>query len=87
MFDYKKLSNGRYGPVILALLSALLFGLNAPLSKLLLSEISPLFMVAFLYLGAGFGMFLLRFLPQGKEVEAPLSRRELPWTVWPKPTP
>ena len=72
---------GRYAPVILALLAALLFGLNAPLSKLLLSEISPMFMVAFLYLGAGVGMLLLhRFSGEGR-AEAPLSRRELPWTV------
>lgn len=68
-------------PVILALLAALLFGLNAPLSKLLLSEISPMYMVAFLYLGAGIGMFFLPPLTREGKEEAPLSRRELPWTV------
>ena len=40
-------------PVGYALLAALLFGLNAPLSKLLLDDVPPLFMAAFLYLGAG----------------------------------
>ena len=71
----------KHAPVLLALLAALLFGLNAPLSKLLLSEISPMYMVAFLYLGAGIGMFFLPLLTREGKEEAPLSCRELPWTV------
>lgn len=67
--------------MLLALLAALLFGLNAPLSKLLLSGISPMFMVAFLYLGAGLGMLVLHWLTREGTTEAPLSRRELPWTL------
>lgn len=49
-------------PVGFALLAAVLFGLNAPLSKLLLQEIPPLFMAGFLYLylGAGLGMALIQ---------------------------
>lgn len=54
-------------PVGYALLAAILFGLNAPLSKLLLSEIPPLFMAAFLYLGAGAGMLLLHCFSVEKE--------------------
>ncbi len=69
-------------PVLAVLLAAFLFGLNAPLSKsLLLRGISPLFMVAFLYLGAGVGMFLLERLTDERKKEAPLSRKEMPWTV------
>lgn len=72
---------GRYAPMLLALLAALLFGLNAPLSKLLLSDVSPMFMVAFLYLGAGLGMLLLHLFTREGRSEAPLSRREMPWTI------
>ncbi len=69
-------------PVLAALLAAFLFGLNAPLSKsLLLRGISPMFMVAFLYMGAGVGMFLLERLTDERKKEAPLSRKEMPWTV------
>ena len=40
----------------LALLAAALYGLNAPLSKLLLSAVTPAMLAALLYLGAGLGM-------------------------------
>ena len=80
-FTERQSRTGRHAPVLLALLAALLFGLNAPLSKLLLSGISPMFMVAFLYLGAGLGMLALHCLTREGTTEAPLSRRELPWTL------
>lgn len=67
-------------PVGYALLAALLFGLNAPLSKLLLDDVPPLFMAAFLYLGAGVGMMSLRFFNVEKK-EAPLSKKEFPWAI------
>ena len=67
-------------PVGYALLAAVLFGLNAPLSKLLLNDVPPLFMAAFLYLGAGVGMMILRFFNVEKK-EAPLSKKELPWAI------
>lgn len=59
LMNTRLLKHFRNYPVGYALLAAILFGLNAPLSKLLLSEIPPLFMAAFLYLGAGAGMLLL----------------------------
>lgn len=70
-----------HSPAAMALLAAFLFGLNAPLSKLLLAVISPLYMVAFLYLGAGLGMMVLDRLFRKGRSEAPLSRQELPWTL------
>ena len=79
-FDHHKPKSDAV-PVILALLAALLFGLNAPLSKLLLTDISPMFMAAFLYLGAGTGMLFLSRITRENHSEAPLSIRELPWTA------
>ena len=39
--------------ILLAILAAALYALNAPLSKLLLAYMSPTLMAGFLYLGAG----------------------------------
>jgi len=57
----------RYSAIILALLSAALFGINTPLNKVLLSDINPVFLAGLLYLGASIGL-----LP------VILIRRELP---------
>jgi len=68
-----------------ALLAAVLFGASAPLSKMLLGEIDPIPLAAFLYLGSGIGSWLLfafqRLNHRGRMVEAQLSRNDLPWLV------
>jgi drug/metabolite transporter (DMT)-like permease len=72
----------RHLPVAMALLAALLFGLNAPLSKMILTGIPPMYMVAALYLGAGAGMAAVRAFTSGKGRRGSgLGRRELPWTL------
>jgi drug/metabolite transporter (DMT)-like permease len=50
----------------LAILSALFFSLNVPVSKFLLKTISPYWLASLLYFGAGFGMLLFRFF--GKRI-------------------
>lgn len=71
-------------PVAEALLAALLFGLNAPFSKLLLREVPPMFMTGFLYLGAGAGMLIIRKLGtkilDSKE-EALLDKEDRPLVI------
>lgn len=68
--------------VPLALGSAILFGLSAPLSKLLVGAIDPWLLAGILYLGAGAGLGLIH---TGRTVfglpnaEAPLTRADLPW--------
>ncbi|MFO7611503.1 MAG: DMT family transporter [Clostridia bacterium] len=64
-----------------ALLAALLYGINAPFSKMLLSEIPPALMAAMLYLGAGIGMTLITVvLPKDKRKrEAGMTRRDMPF--------
>lgn len=42
-----------------AIIAALFYGLSAPLSKLLLNELSPYTMSSLLYFGAGFGMLMV----------------------------
>jgi drug/metabolite transporter (DMT)-like permease len=65
----------------LALAAAALFGASTPFAKLLLGEISPVVLAGLLYLGSGFGLVLLRFVPgHGQRPrEAPLAARDLTW--------
>lgn len=76
-----KMKNESFLPVSFALLAATLFGLNAPVAKLLLVNIPPMYMVSFLYLGAGIGIWGIWLFTREKNTEAPLTRRELPWTI------
>ena len=66
-------------PALQALLAAVLYGMNIPFSKLLARDIDPLYMAAFLYLGAGIGMsFLSVFVRNNNRVprEARLNKTD-----------
>ena len=70
--------------ILLAVLAAALYAVNAPFSKLLLDEMPPTLMAGFLYLGAGIGMLgiaLGRRLCGHTGGEARLSGAELPYTL------
>jgi len=62
---------------LLGLLAAALFGVSAPLAKLLLAAMTPQVLAGLLYLGAGLGLSALRAL-RGRSSEAPLARQDLP---------
>lgn len=62
-----------------AILAAALYAVNIPLSKVLLEFVQPTMMAAFLYLGAGVGMFCCGKLT--KEKGEKLTKTELPYTV------
>ncbi len=71
-------------PTTQALLSAVLFGASAPLAKLLLGEIQPIPLAAFLYLGSGIGLFLFWLVRRHSSHfnnEAMLSKLDLPWLI------
>lgn len=69
--------------LLLALLAALLFGVSAPLSKLLLSDIAPMPLASLLYFGCGAGVLLFKlatvFSHKKEKTEAGMSRRDVPW--------
>ncbi|MBV1799843.1 DMT family transporter [Siccirubricoccus sp. G192] len=68
--------------ILLALLSAALFGASTPLAKLLLGAVDPWMMAGLLYLGAGIGLasvHLSREALRLPAVEAPLRRSDMPW--------
>lgn len=48
-----------YKAIFFAILAAALYTVSAPVSKLLLEEIPPKLIASFLYLGAGFGLFMI----------------------------
>jgi drug/metabolite transporter (DMT)-like permease len=67
--------------IIQALLAALFFGASAPLSKLLLGEVPPVLLAAFLYLGSGTGISLVKLsqkMTSGQK-EAGIRRPDVGW--------
>jgi drug/metabolite transporter (DMT)-like permease len=65
-----------------ALLAALLFGLSAPASKVLIGTVDPWLLAGLLYLGSGLGLALYdaaRRVAGSPGGEAPLGPRDLPW--------
>lgn len=77
-------TNHTTAAVALAVLAAVLYGISAPFSKLLLGHVPPTRMAALLYLGAGMGMLvvnLVKSLRPGKPTEAKLTRHELPYVL------
>ncbi|KAB2912461.1 MAG: EamA family transporter [Hyphomicrobiaceae bacterium] len=71
--------------VVLALLSAALFGVSTPAAKALLGAIDPIVLAGLLYCGAGLGIALLRRIGHSLLVvragppEVPLQRADIPW--------
>lgn len=64
-----------------AILAAMLYAINIPLSKLLLSQVEPTMMASLLYLGAGLGLFLCSRFGKKTNTGDPLTKKELPYTI------
>jgi len=79
----------REKPVFAVILSALFFGLSAPLCKLLLKGLSPVVLAGFLYLGAFFALVLYSIARRSRSKKSaphsaptfgpPLNKKDLPW--------
>lgn len=65
--------------IFFAILAAALYAINIPLSKVLLQFVQPTMMAAFLYMGAGVGLFFYGLCT--KERGEKLTKRELPYTI------
>ena len=67
--------------IIQALLAALFFGASAPISKLLLGDVSPVLMAAFLYLGSGTGISLIKLYQRltSNQKEAGIKSPDVKW--------
>jgi drug/metabolite transporter (DMT)-like permease len=69
------------GYILQALLAALFFGASAPISKLLLGDVPPVLMAAFLYLGSGTGISLIKLYQRfsKNQTEAGIKRPDVGW--------
>ena len=67
--------NKKYTATIFAILAAALYAINFPVSKILLNQVSPTMMAAFLYLGAGLGLLIYSFFTKKNEKTNLLPRR------------
>ena len=70
--------------MLYAFVAACLYALSTPFSKLLLEKIPPTFMAAFLYLGAGIGMFLTGKVKKRFEIsnnELDLNKKDFPYVI------
>ena len=68
--------------MIYAILAAVFYAINTPISKLLLREVPATFMASFLYLGAGIGvgvMYLFRYPKEPKSER--LVRKDVPYAL------
>ena len=68
--------------ILLALASAVLFGVSTPFAKFLLGSVNPWLMAGLLYVGAGLGLAIFHFMRgvlQLPVVEAPPRRADIPW--------
>lgn len=70
---------------VYAILAAALYAINIPITKLLLSNVQPTIMAAFLYLGAGIGLFLYgiaeKSIVKKQKKRNHLTKKEVPYTV------
>lgn len=67
--------------VLYALLAAALFGASTPFAKLLVGELSPLWLAGLLYLGSGLGLGLARLLRDRGWKSSGLTAAEWPWLL------
>lgn len=76
-----------YRPVLMALIAAFVYGAAAPVSKILLQDLPPIFLAGLLYCGAGFGMLLVGFIgkdfhkKENQRKEANLGKEDLIWVL------
>ena len=76
--------NGNKKAILMAILAAALFGISAPVSKLLIVDIPPYIMASLLYLGAGAGMLLVNGIGRltgNRQEEAGLKKKDLPYIL------
>ncbi len=77
------LEKRKVAPILSALSAALLYAVSIPFSKLLLVYVQPVFMSAFLYIGAGAGIGVTYLLTRRRRAQAAekLAKAELPFVA------
>lgn len=76
-----KEKSSKYG-ILLAILAAALYAINAPFSKVLLEYVPSTMMAGILYIGAGIGMGAVSlFRKNGKTEDKKFTKKELPYVA------
>ena len=74
----------KYIAIIYALLAAILYALNIPITKILLDHVEPTMTASLLYLGAGIGLLVyggIEKLVKHQEKQERLTKKEFPYTI------
>jgi len=73
---------GKIKAILYAFMAAVFFAINTPLSKILLANVTPTFMAAFLYLGAGIGVGVMYLFHWKSEKQSErLTKKDFPYTL------
>ena len=67
--------------VVYAVLAAVFYAINTPISKLLLDHVPSVFMASFLYFGAGIGVGFMYSFNSNRIKEEKLEKKDLPYTL------
>ena len=68
--------------IVYALLAAIFYAVNVPVSKVLLKDVGPTTMAALLYLGAGIGIGIVSLInKKDREKSERLSKKDLPFVL------
>lgn len=70
--------------IVLAIIAAAFYAINAPVSKVLLDYMPPTLMAGFLYIGAGVGMVVIAILRKAtntQNTEPTFSRSDVPYII------
>lgn len=74
--------NNKIIAIFYAFIAAVFYAVNVPFSKILLENVSPTFMAALLYIGAGIGVGIMYLFTYKKEDKsARLERSDMPFTI------
>lgn len=66
---------------LFAVLAAILYAINVPFSKMLMTKIAPTIQAGFLYLGAGIGISILSLLFRKKEESERINKNDLKYVL------
>ena len=69
--------------IVFAIMAALLYAINIPISKVLLNYISPTMMASYLYLGAGIGIGILYLITKKKtkKTNEKITKKDIPYIL------
>lgn len=56
------MNKSKFYPIMMALLTSILFGASAPIAKILLRQIEPIPLASLLYIGSGFGLLVFQII-------------------------